>query len=398
MKFLSTFLVALCGAAAQSPAAALYSNWSHGPSPDAGFFPIAVWLQNPVNAERYKKAGFNTYVGLWKGPTEEQLVALKKAGIRLICEQNEVALRHFDDTTIMGWMHGDEPDNAQAHQKRGGWGPPVTPEKIQSDYERLRAADSSRPILLNLGQGVAWDGWYGRGSRSNHPEDYPRYLEGCDIVSFDIYPAVHDNKEIAGKLWFVAHGVQRLRQWSGERKIVWNCLECTRISNPDRKPTQKEVRAEAWMSLIHGSQGLIFFVHEFKPQFREAALLDDAEMLDSVSKFNHQITRLAPILNSPAVEGLAQVETANPDVPVDLMVKQFEGAIYVLAVAMRDSATTATFTLTGPSASGLRAEVLDENRSIPIHQGSFRDHFEPWDVHLYRVSLAGGPKPELNAN
>ena len=398
MKFLSTLLVALCGAAAQSPAAALYSNWSHGPSRDAGFFPIAVWLQNPMNAERYKKAGFNTYVGLWKGPTEEQLAALKKAGMRLICEQNEVALRHLDDATIMGWMHGDEPDNAQSLPNRGGWGPPVPPEKIQSDYERLRAADPSRPILLNLGQGVAWDGWYGRGSRSNHPEDYPRYLEGCDIVSFDIYPAVHDNKDIAGKLWFVAHGVQRLREWSGEKKIVWNCLECTRISNPDRKPTPKEVRAEAWMSLIHGSQGLIFFVHEFKPKFREAGLLDDTEMLDSVSKLNWQITRLAPILNSPSVEGIAKVETSNPEVPVALMVKKVGGVIYVFAVAMRDGATTATFTLNSPSASGLRAEVLDENRSIPIHQGSFPDHFEPWDVHLYRVSLAGALKPELNAN
>src|SRR5258708_7792764 len=90
-----------------------YHKWPHGPSPEASFFPIAVWLQNPSNAERYRAAGFNTYVGLWQGPTEQQLTALSKAGMRLICEQNEVALRHLDDRTIIGWMHGDEPDNAQ---------------------------------------------------------------------------------------------------------------------------------------------------------------------------------------------------------------------------------------------------------------------------------------------
>jgi hypothetical protein len=33
------------------------------------------------------------------------------------------------------------------------------------------------------------------------------------------------------------------------------------------------------MSLIRGSRGLIYFVHQFKPTFREAALLDDPEML-----------------------------------------------------------------------------------------------------------------------
>ena len=32
-------------------------------------FPIAVWLQAPANAERYRAIGINTYVGLWRGPT-----------------------------------------------------------------------------------------------------------------------------------------------------------------------------------------------------------------------------------------------------------------------------------------------------------------------------------------
>ena len=45
--------------------------------------------------------------------------------------------------------------------------------------------------MLNLGQGVAWDGCYGRGVRTNHPEDYPEYIRGCDLVSFDIYPVAH---------------------------------------------------------------------------------------------------------------------------------------------------------------------------------------------------------------
>src|ERR1041385_7068733 len=45
-------------------------------SEDPGFFPIAVWLQDPRNAVRYREAGINLYVALWKGPTEEQLAAL----------------------------------------------------------------------------------------------------------------------------------------------------------------------------------------------------------------------------------------------------------------------------------------------------------------------------------
>ena len=47
-------------------------------------FPIAVWLQNPSNASRYRAAGINTYVGLWEGPTVAQLDALKSSGMAVI--------------------------------------------------------------------------------------------------------------------------------------------------------------------------------------------------------------------------------------------------------------------------------------------------------------------------
>src|SRR5262245_38644128 len=83
-----------------------------GPFADPHFFPIAVWLQSPAKAEQYKAAGINLYVGLWRGPTDEQLAELKRHGMRVICSQNATALAHKDDPTIVAWMHGDEPDNA----------------------------------------------------------------------------------------------------------------------------------------------------------------------------------------------------------------------------------------------------------------------------------------------
>ena len=373
-----------CGAQPVVPSASPYSKWPHGPSTNADFFPLAVWLQNPSNAERYRAAGINTYVALWNGPKEEQLATLRKAGMYLICEQNEVARRSLDNPTIIGWMHGDEPDNAQELPGGGGYGPPILPEKIVESFGRLHAADPSRPVMLNLGQGVAWDEWYGRGSRKNHPEDYPKYIEGSDIVSFDIYPVVHDNKQIVGRLDYVARGVERLVQWTKGRQVVWNCIECTHISNPDRKPTPHEVRAEVWMSLIHGSQGLIYFVHQFKPVFREAALLDDPEMLAAVSALNHQIIQLAPVLNSPSLRDELVVKQEDPGESIATMVKRRTGSTYVFAVEMRGQPCSAEFAL--KDLNGERSvEVLGENRSLSISDGHFHDHFDPWDVHLYRL-------------
>ena len=382
-RWLAALLVAV-GLACETTAAGPYAPWRHGPPDDPKFFPVAVWLQNPARAKRYQAAGINLYIGLWKGPTEEQLQLLKEAGMAVICHQNRVGLAHLDDPTIVGWMHGDEPDNAQSLGKGKGYGPPIPPPRIVEQYERVKAADPSRPVLLNLGQGVAWDGWHGRGVRTNHPEDYPRYVRGCDIASFDIYPVTHSKPQVAGQLWYVGRGVERLAQWTQPRQVVWNCIECTRIGNPARKPTPHQVRCEVWMSIVHGSKGLIYFVHEWEPKFNEAALLSDTEMYAAVTRINRQIAELAPVLNGPTIHDELTVESSRRDVPIAALMKRHDGATYVFAVAMREGETQARFRLSGV-AGRCDVAVLAESRTVACRDGVFADEFGPWDVHLYRL-------------
>lgn len=358
---------------------------------DDSFFPIAVWLQNPKNADRFKAAGINLYVGLWRGPNAEQLAILQSAGMHVICSQNQFTLENLDNPIFAAWMHGDEPDNAQALPEGKGWGPPIAPSKIQSDYEKIRSRDPSRSVFLNLGQGVAWDNWIGRGVRRNHPEDYPDYIKGGDIVSFDIYPVVHDNPEVSGKLEFVARGVERLRDWSAGKKVVWNCIEASRIDNPEKKASPAKIRAEVWMSLIHGSQGLIYFIHQFKPTFSEASMLEDPVTLEGVTKINAQLKELAPVLNSATISSNQSgfsVRLESPDsARIATMVKRYKGDTYLFTVGMENKSSTATFKFTNLPAKS-SAEVLGESRTIPLKEGQFQEKFAPYEVHLYRISTA----------
>ena len=378
---LAVAVVTVCSNAAADTGSP-YARWTNGPSSSPDFFPIGVWLQDPRNASRYQAAGINLYIGLWEGPKQEQLDALTKVGMHVLCEQNAVGLSNRNNPLIVGWMQGDEPDNAQW---AGRYGPPVSVKRVQKAYESMHAADPSRPVLLNLGQGVAHDDYIGRGIRKNHPEDYPEYVKGCDIASFDIYPVTHNEPAIAGKLEFVATGVTRLVKWNAG-KPVWNCVECTHIENPKAKATPAQVRSEIWMSLIHGSRGIIYFVHQFKPTFFEAAVLGDPEMLAAITTINKQIRELAPVLNSPTLPDRVTISSPPDSPPVATMVKEHDGAIYLFAVDMRNLPAQATFKISGLN--GGAAEVLGENRSVTASAGKFSDSFKPYEVHLYRIPIS----------
>ena len=137
------------------------------------------------------------------------------------------------------------------------------------------------------------------------------------------------------------------------------------------------------MSLIHGSMGITYFVHEWYPSFSEPGIFRYPEIVAAVKEINTQITELAPVLNSPTIENGAQVSSS---VEVKTMVKNHEGNVYLFSVAMRDTATVATFTIPGlPTTT--TAEVLGEDRQITVNNGQFQDSFDGYGVHLYKIRL-----------
>jgi Beta-galactosidase len=374
-----------------------YAQWSNGPSGDADYFPVAVWLQTAENAPKYQALGINVYIGQWKGPTEEQLAELTKHGMKVICAQNEVGLAHKDDPIIIGWMHGDEPDNCKRNPDDTKWIPVAHPEETIADYTLWKERDPSRPVYLNLGMGVAFDPYVGKWVRDH--SKYIKFLEGCDIVSYDIYPMRATKKNQHGRNEHVPFGVDRLHKWSDGKTIVWNIVETIPLPEGKSGPTPHSMRNQVWASLIHGSTGICYFVHQFRPEFIEAGVLAYPEMAKAVGEINAQIHELAPALNSSTVDGLVAATSYNADrtsldseIPVDIMVKRQGGYVYVLAAAMRGGKEAkVTFHVRPTDAAVPQAgpvEVLGENRSVEMADGVFADQFGSYDVHLYRFPLS----------
>jgi hypothetical protein len=347
----------------------------------SGEFPIAVWLQEPSLAKRYAAAGINLYVGLWQGPTDQQLSDLKAAGMPVICEQNAIGLQHLSDPTIVGWMQIDEPDNAQPIPGQpNSYGPCVPPSSLLDRYNAMRTADPTRPVYLGLGQGVANDDWYGRGNGTSL-DDYKTYVKGGDILSYDVYPmaGLHD----VNKLWFVAKGLDRFKGWSNGTKTMWEAIECTDIGG-EGGPTPDQVRSEIWMVLVHGATGIVYFVHQFKPTEDDNELLDNPTMLAAVTSINQELHQLSPVLLSPTVTDGATVKSSNDQAPIDILVKHHNDSIYILAAGMRNGAATGTFIVKGVPLSAT-ADVIGEGRSIPVHDSQFTDNFTAYGTHTYRI-------------
>jgi hypothetical protein len=356
-----------------------YKTWSHGPSADPGFFPIAVWLQTPSNAPRYKKVGVNIFVGLWQGPTEDQLTTLKSAGVPTFCDQSMVWSAHKDDATVWGWLQPDEPDNAQAKASGMGYDPCIDPSMIIGARDTMIKNDPTRPVWLGLGRGVSDTTWNGRGTCTGMTDMYKEYQKGGDILSFDIYPV---NGGIG--LEAVPKGVDNLRMWSGYTKPVVADIEASNINNTTR-PTPAQIKSEVWMALVHGAAGIQYFCHRFDPTFSETDCLDDAPTAAALPLIDAQITWLAPVLNTRSVANGVTVTSSASDKPVDTMLKRYGGVTYLFATEMRSGATKASFTLRDfpPSAS---AEVIGENRNIDVQDGAFGDDFTDYDVHLYKLT------------
>ena len=203
-------------------------------------------------------------------------------------------------------------------------------------------------------------------------------------MCFDVYPVADDLP-----LWLVAKGLDRLRAWCDDGQVIWNFIETTNISS-DRQVTPHQLRAEVWMSLVHGSRGILYFVHRFAPEFDAARLLHDPVMLAAVTETNAQIHRLAPILKRSSVTRAVEVRSSDLAVPIDVMVKRAAGVTYVFAVSMRDAPTLGHFTVKGVPATPSRVEVVDEGRTLTMSGGRFRDEFAGDDVHIYKIVPARG--------
>lgn len=388
-----------------------YAQW---PSMQAwnnpSLFPIGVWFesvlsQSDVNLD--KSAGLNTYVEL---TSNTQMALIRDNGMYAITQgprsgygsetvswliSDEVDMRHGP-----GWDGWDGVD-AWGHCTSSPGGNGACGYTVSADLMDRQPKDG-RPFYANYGKGVMmWESFAeaaGFVNGGTNPAGTKSFAQRT--VSADMYFYTDPNLTAEIPNWWgypqaevrkaANYGdvIRRMRNLDGADGARIPVLAFVEVGHPFSEAdaptiTGPQIRGAVWSSLIAGARGVLYFNHNFGgPCISQHVLRDQcgAAVRSDVTAVNTQIRELAPVLNTQTLE-----HTFSPG--MDTMLKWHAGSYYLFAMTKR-ATPTGQHTLTLPAGlDAASAEVLYENRTVPITGGVLTDTWsQEYGYHIYKIT------------
>ena len=400
----------------------LYSPYSHHLPFSPSFFPIAVWTQSPAGgdvprpfrtqAQAFRAMGVNVFVTIsdWPyrfGDDSGQLAAA--------CANHEYIIAGGD-------VHSDSSAQSVASVQailaknprcakylvgyQMGIDEPLCSTNVAALVAPIHNEDPTRMVYINQA------GWY----PNNRNPECRANLKAPSIASADDY-AITNPWNPPGPnrgclraptdcLWQYGDETDNMRADVGPNKPVWVFVETGTntlgfptqngsVCNPktnlcsngnEYRATPPQVNSAAWLTLIHGSNGLEWFCNDTTaPDYCAGGgpgghlAGDNRSIPRNLTYIDHAIESFAPELNVPNSKGAA-VRSSNPRVPIDEMVKVVNGLTYLFVESDRDGSTLGRFGL-GRSFAGATATVVYDS-----------------DAHYDRAYSESGKKFKLSAS
>ena len=417
-----------------------YARFSHGLPASRSYFPIGVWGSydhTQAHIDQDKAVGYNLYVWDADAPSAGELSRLAANGMKMISDPDWYGVGPTS-SVIAGYKLEDEADGRFPLPE--GFTVMQQANAAAPKDGRLRYANYTKNVLISYSDA-----------------DAARFVnEFQQVVSTDLYwfTDPYQVPTMEAPPWFPEAGqtisapqirraanygyqVDRMRQLDaldGKRQPIWGFVEegwpfTQTAAEGGRAITPPEMRAAVWHSLIAGARGIIYFNHSFGGPCMTHHIDRDpcyAAIQAELARTNSQITQLAPVLNSPTVSsGWSQgagttamvkwatgkkaagkkckskkkckkakgKKAAGKKCKSKKKCKKAKVHLYVFA-GSAGSSVEGRFSL--PCVDDANAAVVGENRTVPVRNGSFRDHFVDGNaIHIYRVdarSRCGPPR------
>ncbi len=341
---------------------------------EAGFQVINL----PPATEEFNKAHEHGLYG-WTalGSISPQRQAADEARIRKIVTTLK------DHPALLFWETEDEPSFTWKKT-----GPRVPPETIRETYRFVKSLDPRHPLYLNH-------------APTNLVSTLRLYNPGGDLIATDIYPVIPRGIRELYALWpdgrqgdflnchisQVGQYADKMRQVAGPARAVFMVLQAFAWENLREKdrdlkmvfyPAPAELRFMAYQSIVHGANGLLYWGLYSTPP--------DAPLWEHLASLTRELRRLHDVLSARSVVPPFRCEYHDTghslDRGIEWTAKPVPSGLVLIAVNADSNPVDATI---AGLANFRSCTALFESRSLPLQQGTIRDSFEPFGVHVYRL-------------
>ena len=371
------------------------AGWS-----DPVFFPIMLWYGSPGNDEQLafdKALGINTYV---HGNPDSPSAGIQSHGMYTLFAPKDAPAGWANQ---VGTLLDDEVDGRYgtaeglAHMEKlaAQYDPAVTGRFTYANWTSgIVSYDVAMTVSVN----------YYNTATVNSVDQYFYAVPQCDWPASQLRwrtPSGHNpidqtNCRTAssyGKIMSLQQEINQARNIQGPLWALPAVISTGGSTGGYKQIGPEQVKAQVWSSIIHEARGIVWFSQSPDQQdvndcisgdaFQDARVHSTPCLKDQVAaagEVNAEVRALAPVLNTQSY-----VWDFGPG--TDTMLKVKDQSAYIFAMTDDGGVGERTFTLPSGLA-GSVVEVLNENRTLPVKNGTFSDRFDnEFTHHIYRIGL-----------
>jgi hypothetical protein len=259
-----------------------------------------------------------------------------------------------DHPALLSYYLADEPEL--------GW---AKPEDCELAYGKIKALDPWHPVTMVFCQSAA----------------AVRYARGMDVCMTDPYPIPY------APVTNVAEYCDRINRDLGRMLPLWVVPQAFGGGEGwKREPSRQEERVMTYLALIHGATGIQYFIR--RPP---AVNPNSPDLWSECRRLMFELSQLTPALAGERLPWPGEARQPAPIEPDCVQAAAFQerGALTVLCANVKNEPQPLQLAL--PVTWSGRAEVLFENRTVPVQQGRLRDVIDAMSTRAYRLQVAAPP-------
>jgi len=298
---------------------------------------------------------------------------------------SEIIEQYKTHPSVLCWEMEDEPaytwNSAEAR---------IEPEPLFKTSNFIRQLDKEHLIFTNH-------------APVNLISTMQKYNNTTDVVAVDVYPIVPHGitpsyallpDGMQGDLLNtypsqVGEYVEKMKKVVNNAKPIFAVLQgfAWELLKPEKErtmdmvkfPTYLENRFMAYNAIVHGANGIVYWGWKYTPQ--------PSEFMKNLYKVTTELAEMQDVLAAHTINlGITKQYHElgfSVDTGVEILAKKVNDKIYLLTV--NSDKNPVKISLNGLS-NYAKAKVLQENRTVDIHNGILTDTYKPFDVHIYYIS------------